>query len=141
MNDLINLNAKTPAEMAKKIVKLKDLKSQIICHLDDKIKEISNSLLESMKEFDVLTLKTEDLTITRQTRITVKVDDVEDVEDFFKNNNYPFSTTLVPDEPTMKSIKDLAKKNIEGDGIEMNKTEFVANRATKKGKYYANTIK
>jgi hypothetical protein len=127
MTDLINIQAKTPAEMADKVVKLKELKKQV----DAKLKELSNGLLESMKEFDVLTLKTGQLTITRQSRTTCSIEDLEELKGFCEDRKLYFKTKEVADDITVNQVKEIVKTGQEVDGVEVKNTEYVVIKATK----------
>lgn len=127
MNDLIAQKATTPAQMALRLAKLKEIKAEV----DRELKEINTSLLESMKTLGVLNLKTEELTITRSTRVTPKVTILEDLRGYFVENGLEFSTKQVPDDVTMNTVKQMVKDGKTPDGVEAQVTEYVSVRVGK----------
>ena len=127
MNEIITTQAKTPAEMALKLVKLKELKAEI----DGQLKEINIKLLEEMSALGVLTLKTDQMTISRASRTTSKVTNLADAQHYFKEKGLPFGVKMVADDVTMNVVKEMVKSGITPDGIEANNTEYVTVRLAK----------
>lgn len=127
MNEIITQQTKTPAEMAARLVKLKEAKKMI----DDELKEINEKLLEEMQRFDVLTLKTGQFTVSRAKRVTPKVMILEDVQGYFTDKGLPFTTKAVPDDVTMNTIKEMVKAGEMPDGVEAQETEYVSVRVAK----------
>lgn len=123
-------NELTPMEIARKYSKLVELKKQV----DEKYKQYREQLLEATKSLGVLSLKTEEYTITRQTRKTVKISNDEVAIEELKLRNIPVVTKTVIDEDyMMPAIKQLLEKNGELiPGIQENVTEFVTVRQASK---------
>lgn len=127
MNEIITQQTKTPAEMAARLVKLKEAKKMI----DDELKEINEKLLEEMQHFDVLTLKTGQFTVSRAKRVTPKVTNLDDLEGYFTDKGLQFTTKAVPDDVTMNTIKEMVKAGTMPDGVEAQETEYVTVRIAK----------
>lgn len=121
----------TPIEKATRYVKLIDIKKQI----DQKYKEYRQELLELTKEMGVLTLKTEDITISRATRRTVKVTNDGVLKEELELRKIPIVEKTVLDMDYMKPVID--KLSQEGEvipGLDTFETEYVTVRKTKKKK-------
>jgi hypothetical protein len=127
MNEIITTQAKTPAEMALKLMKLKELKAEI----DSQLKEINAKLLEEMSALGVLTLKTDQMTISRASRTTTKVVNLEEAQMYFKINGLQFATVQTPDDVTMNTIKLMVKDGKTPTGVETKETEYVSVRLAK----------
>lgn len=127
MNEIITTQAKTPAQMAQKLLKLKDLKTTV----ETQLKEINAKLLEEMSALGVLTLKTEEMTISRAKRVTSKVENLADAQGFFKDKGLPFGVKMVANDVTMNMIKEMVKNGVMPDGVESSETEYVTVRVAK----------
>lgn len=125
--NIIDMKAVTPAEQAQKLIKLKELKSQV----DARLKEINESLLASMSELGVLNLKTEEMTITRAKRTTVSVSDMGAMKSFFEDKGLEFNTEEVVDKTTLNVAKAMVKDKQVVDGTEVKETEYITIRIAK----------
>lgn len=125
--DIIQAQAKTPAEMALKLLKLKEIKAEVEKQLDD----INARLLTEMSQLGVLTLKTEQMTITRAKRITPKVANMADAKAYFRTLGLEFATKTIPDDVTMHTIRQMVKDGQQPDGVEAQETEYVTVRVAK----------
>ena len=117
----------SPFEMGKQLYKLEQMKKEI----EDRLPILRAGLLETMKELKVLTLKTEEYTISKVSYNRLVVTDDEAAKLSLEKNNVKVAWKL--DMPQMKtSIRALLKEGIEFDGITPTATEFVSVRLTKK---------
>lgn len=122
-------NELTPMEIARKYSKLVELKKQV----DERYKQYREQLLDATKSLGVISLKTEEYTITRQTRKTIRISNHEVATEELKLRNIPIVTKTVLDEDyMMPAIKQLVEKDGELiPGIETSATEFVTVRQAK----------
>lgn len=122
-------NELTPMEIARKYSKLVELKKQV----DERYKQYREQLLEATRSLGVLSLKTEEYTITRQTRKTVKVTNDEVAIEELKLRNIPIVTKTVLDQdymmPAIKQLLESGREMI--PGIEEFATEYVTVRQAK----------
>lgn len=127
MDTIVKTEAEiTPIEAAREVVKLEALKRQI----EGKLATLRATLLETTRKTGVLTLKTEDYTITRATRETIKVENDKEAADYLESQGIPVETKVVLDMDYMK----IPIKNYKGDipGITKTQTEYIAIRINKK---------
>lgn len=122
-------NELTPMEIARKYSKLVELKKQV----DERYKQYREKLLEATKALGVLSLKTEEYTITRQTRRTVKItNDVVAIEELKLRNIPTVTKTVIDQDYMMPAIKQLLESSQEViPGIEEFATEYVTVRQAK----------
>jgi len=111
-------------EKAKQIIKLEAAKDKI----DQALSELRADLLTVTKEQGVLTLKTEDYTITRATRDTLKVSDHKAAAMELDSMNIPVATEIVLSDSTKKVLKELIKQGKEFDNATVQSTEYVSIR-------------
>lgn len=115
-------------EKAKQIIKLEAAKDKI----DQALSELRADLLTATKEQGVLTLKTEDYTITRATRETLKVSDHKAAAMELDAMNVPVMTETVLSDSTKKVLKELIKQGNEFDNAQVQSTEYVSIKINKK---------
>lgn len=126
-----NLTKKTndpavPTDKAKKLLKLVELHNKVKAD----IAELRDELLAETKRLDVLTLKTGDYIIMRQSRTTVRVEDKKSLEQDLVERDIPVVTAI--DMDYMRPI--VSKLIAEGetpDGVSINKTEYITIKKNK----------
>ncbi len=118
----------TPAQMVSRYSKVLALKKKI----DDEYKQLRAELLEVTKESGVVSLKTEDYTLTRQSRTTVKVTNHKAAISALEDREVPVTTKVVLDDDYMKPIyKKMLEEGEVIPGIDSFTTEFVTIRMKK----------
>lgn len=121
-------NELTPMEIARKYSKLVELKKQV----DERYKQYREQLLDATKSLGVISLKTEEYTITRQTRKTIKISNDDVAIEELKLRNIPIMTKTVLDKDyMMPAIEQLLSSGEIIPGIETAATEFVTVRQAK----------
>ena len=115
-------------EKAQQIIKLEAAKDKI----DSALSELRADLLTATKEQGVLTLKTEDYTITRATRETLKVTDHKTAAIELDAMNIPVLTETVLSDSTKKVLKELIKQGKEFDSASVQSTEYISIKINKK---------
>lgn len=115
-------------EKAQQIIKLEAAKDKI----DSALSELRADLLTATKEQGVLTLKTEDYTITRATRETLKVTDHKTAAIELDKMNIPVLTETVLSDSTKKVLKELIKQGKEFDSASVQSTEYVSIKINRK---------
>lgn len=119
--------ALTSYEKAQQIIKLESAKDKI----DERLSELRADLLAATKEQGVLTLKTEDYTITRATRETLKVTDHKEAAAELDKMNVPVMTETVLSDSTKKVLKELIKQGKVFDSASVSSTEYISIRVNK----------
>ena len=118
-----------PIEIARRYSKLVELKKQV----DERYKQYREELLAATKELGVLTLKTEEYTISRQVRKTVRVVNDQVAMQELEMRNIPIVKKEVLDMDYMKpAIDQLAESGEIIPGIETSATEYVTVRQARK---------
>lgn len=129
MNDLLTLDQSTltPAKKVENLVKLQELEKGVKA----KIAELRASVMESMKQNDLLQYKTSNYIVFRQTRKTPQIDHQTAIT-ALDEMGVPLVTKVVLDMEYMKKpLAELEKKGQAVDGIEYNETETIVIRIQK----------
>lgn len=119
--------ALTSYEKAEQIIKLEATKDKI----DSALSQLRADLLEVTKQQKVMTLKTEDYTITRATRETLKVADHKAAAAELDKMNVPVMTETVLSDSTKKVLKELIKQGKVFDSASVQSTEYISIRVNK----------
>lgn len=125
--DFDDYAALTSYEKAQQIIKLEAAKDKI----DSALSQLRADLLEVTKQQKVMTLKTEDYTITRATRETLKVADHKAAAAELDKMNVPVMTETVLSDSTKKVLKELIKQGKEFDSASVQSTEYISIRVNK----------
>ena len=123
-DDMLQTTGKqiTPMEAAKQMVKLEKLKKEV----DVKLRDLKQYLLVTMKDLDVLTLKTGTYTLSRRTWKKAMVQDDDKAIAFLEKAQIPVETKTVLDMDFMKTpLDNLMKDGVQVDGVEYKETEYV----------------
>lgn len=129
MSDLVPMQELSPAVMSSEIVRLELEKKAI----STKLEGLKKSLLVSMKDLDVLTLKTGAFTVTRAVRKTYKVESDEAAINYLKGLGHEVVTKTTLDMDYMKPlVADIIEHDGGMEGVELQATEYVAVRVNKK---------
>ena len=126
-----NLTKKTndpavPTDKAKKLLKLVELHNKVKAD----IAELRDELLAETKRLDVLTLKTGDYIIMRQSRTTVRVEDKKSLEQDLVERDIPVVTAI--DMDYMRPV--INKLVTDGDtpeGVSVKTTEYITIKKNK----------
>jgi len=122
----INMGDITPSEACKQLIKVKAL----IKDLKEREEMLSAQLLEVMQRNDVLSLKTGEYSISRSTRITPKVYDINTAKAALATIT-EVRTKEVLDESMFPLIKQLIASGSVIDGIDAQVTEYTQVRVAK----------
>lgn len=113
----------TPSEAVQDIVKLEAAKREI----DQRLKSLRDMLLEECQNNNVLTLKTDNFTIVRAKRKTLKVTNEQELQEQLKRLGHELVLKL-----DMAYMKPVVKANLDKlDGVEENETEYIQIRLPK----------
>lgn len=119
----------TPMEKAERYFKVVALKKRV----EEEYKRLREELLQITKDAGVLSLKTEQYTISRVKRQTTKITDHQAAINSLTERNIPIVTKTVLDEDYMKpALEQLAESGEVIPGIETFDTEYVMVRQAKK---------
>lgn len=113
----------TVSEASEQLMKLETLHKTT----EKRIKELRAHLMQVMKDTKVLTLKTEDYTITRATRQNVRVINDKLAEEELKKLGHEVITKTVIDMDYMRPLL----KELEVPGVDKSETEYISIRRAK----------
>jgi hypothetical protein len=136
MNEFVeSLGTDTPAlstpDKIAQYAKLIEVRKQV----EERYNSLRKELLEEMKRTKVVSLKTEDYTLTRQTRKTIKVTNDRAAINALKDLGHEVVTKEVMDMDYMKPVvENLTQDGEVLPGIEEFSTEFVSIRTAAKKK-------
>lgn len=124
----IDTKVETFVKLKEKRQQLADAKKQ----LDEQYNQIRDELREVMKDKKVLTLKTEDYTLTRSNRQTMTIVDHQKLIKAYKKWGIP-APLKVDYWVAQTQLRDRLKANRRVPGVEMREQEYVSVRLNKKG--------
>lgn len=119
---------KSPMGKARKLIELQ----AIVTELKPQIAELKADLLQTLLSLGVLTLKTEEYTISRAKRITPEVTNFKALVEELKKNKIPYGTQVVFADYMNVTFKKLIEDKRELDGLEAKETEYVSVRIKEK---------
>ena len=122
--DMLLLTPKSPMEKAKRLVELQ----AIVYKLKPEIESLKADLLKVTKDLNVLTLKTEQYTITRAKKETISVENFNILEKALKENHIPYGTKIVFADYMGLVFKKLVKDKKILPGLEIKETEYISIR-------------
>jgi glutamate-1-semialdehyde aminotransferase len=126
-NITVSKSPRTAIAKAKRLMELQALYKQIKPEID----QLKAELLEITKKLGVVTLKTEDYTISRVKKVTPEVTDFETLKAELEKNNIPYGTKEVFADYMSLTFKKLIEDGRKLEGLEAKESEYVAVRLAK----------
>ena len=126
--NILSATPKSPMMKAKRLMELQALVKSVKPEID----ELKADLLKVTQDLGVLTLKTEEYTISRAKRITPEVTDFKTLVEELKENKIPYGLQTVFADYMTVTFKKLIEDGRELDGLEAKITEYIAVRIREK---------
>lgn len=122
--NILSATPKSPMAKARRLIELQNIVKKIKPEIDS----LKADLLKVTQDLGVLTLKTDEYTISRAKRITPEVVDFEAVEKSLKEQHIPYGTKVVFADYMSVTFKKLIEDKREIDGLEAKETEYITVR-------------
>lgn len=126
-NDIMNQEADSPMQKAQALIQLEAIKKQI----DEKISKYRADLLETTRNLNVLSLKTEEYVISRVKKTYTSVSDFETLKASLEKENIPYDTVETFADHMKETFKQIAESGKKLEGLETKDSEYIMIRLAK----------